>query len=99
MEALISELKGLLSPNAVLEGDDATQKAQGWSRLGVPRAIVRPGCTEEIAKILRLCHRAKVPVVPWGGKTGLVDGAFADNVIALSLERMNKVIDVDVTGA
>ncbi|MDE2467043.1 MAG: FAD-binding oxidoreductase, partial [Alphaproteobacteria bacterium] len=47
----------------------------------------------------RLCHRAKVPVVPWGGKTGLVDGAFADNVIALSLERMNKVIDVDVTGA
>ncbi len=99
MEKLISELKSVLSDGAVLEGDDAAQKAQGWTPMGVPRAVLRPGSTEEVSQALRLCHQAKVAVVPWGGKTGLVEGTFADKAIALSLERMNRVIEVDRMGA
>ena len=99
MEKLISELRSVLSEGAVLEGEEAAQKAQGWTLLGVPRAVLRPGSTEEVSQVLRLCHRAKVAVVPWGGKTGLVEGTFADKAIALSLERMNRVIDVDRLGA
>ena len=99
MKNLISELRSVLSEGAVLEGEEAAQKAQGWMLVGVPRAILRPRSTEEVSRALSLCHRAKVAVVPWGGRTGLVEGTFADKAIALSLERMNRVIEVDRMGA
>ncbi len=99
MEKLISELRSALSEGAVLEREEAAQKAQGWTPMGIPRAVLRPSSTEEVSRVLRLCHRAKIAVVPWGGKTGLVEGTFADKAIALSLERMNRVIDVDKMGA
>lgn len=99
MEKLICELRSVLSAGAVLEGEEAAQKAQGWTPMGLPRAVLRPASTEEVSQALRLCHRAKVAVVPWGGKTGLVEGTFADKAIALSLERMNRIIDVDRLGA
>ncbi|HUJ04091.1 MAG TPA: FAD-binding oxidoreductase, partial [Rhizomicrobium sp.] len=38
-------------------------------------------------------------VVPWGGRTGLVEGTLADGAIALSLERMNAILDIDTDGA
>src|SRR5208337_2228006 len=35
---------------------------------------------------------------PWGGKTGLVEGANADGAFALSLERMNRIESIDPAG-
>ena len=49
--------------------------------------------------MLRIAHAFGAPVTPWGGRTGLVDGANAQNAIALSLERMAAVEDVDVEAA
>ncbi len=37
-------------------------------------------------------------VVPWGGKTGLVEGGEADGHVALSLERMNRIEEIDTLG-
>ena len=46
--------------------------------------------------LLRLCHAAGQPVVTEGGKTGLVSGALAGpGEIALSLERMNRIEQLD----
>jgi len=36
-----------------------------------------------------------VAVTPWGGKTGLVEGTYADGILALSLDRMAAVESVD----
>ena len=49
--------------------------------------------------MLQLCHEAGQPVVPWGGCTGLVEGARADGAIALSLQRMNRIEEIDAAGA
>lgn len=99
MDDLIAKLKAALGPAGVLEGEDAAAKAQGgWSKLGTPRAVLRPASTEEVSKILKLCHAAGEGVVPWGGKTGLVEGGEADGHLALSLERMNKIEEIDVAG-
>jgi FAD/FMN-containing dehydrogenase len=51
-----------------------------------------------VSAILRLCHEARHAVVPWGGRTGLVEGTYADGAVALSLERMSRVIDIDAEG-
>jgi FAD/FMN-containing dehydrogenase len=98
MDDLIGALRNALGAEYVLEGSDAQDKARGWSRLGRPRAVVRPASTSEVSAVVRLCHAARQPVVPWGGKTGLVEGGSADDAIAISLERMNRIAEIDVAG-
>ncbi len=96
---LIAKLKVALASGSVLEGAEAMEKAQGgWSKLGTPRAVLRPSSTAEVSRILTLCHAAGEPVVPWGGKTGLVEGGEAEGHIALSLDRMNRIEEIDVAG-
>jgi FAD/FMN-containing dehydrogenase len=95
MGDLISRLKDSVGGEHVLTGADADEKSHGWSRLGKPLAIVRPASTQEVSGVVRICHAAGQPIVAWGGKTGLVEGGAADDAIALSLERMNRVEDID----
>lgn len=65
---------------------------------GKALAIVRPGSTDEVAAIVRLCNEYKVPLVPQGGNTGLVLGSVPDQsgtAIVLSLTRLNKIRQID----
>ena len=62
-------------------------------------AIVRPRSTAEVSQILRLCNEASQAVVPQGGLTGLVEGGHVHpDELALSLELMNRIEDVDEAG-
>jgi FAD/FMN-containing dehydrogenase len=95
MQVPLGQLRAALGPAGVVEGADIAERAVGWSRLGAPFAILRPASTAEVSTAVRICAQAKVPVVAWGGKTGLVEGALADGAFALSLERMNQIESVD----
>jgi FAD/FMN-containing dehydrogenase len=99
MRVPLVELRAALGTNGVLEGSEVAERAVGWSRLGLPAAILRPANTAEVSTAVRLCAGAGVPVVPWGGKTGLVDGACVDEGVALSLDRMNRVEVIDPVDA
>ena len=99
MNDLVEHLKMLLGGSAVAEGRDAAQSVFGWGRLGTPLAVARPKLTSEVSAVLQLCHGTGHPVVPWGGRTGLVEGTYADGAVALSLERMNHIVEIDAEGA
>jgi FAD/FMN-containing dehydrogenase len=101
MNDLLGRLRSLLPPGAVIDGAEvsATALTPFGRPLGTPLALVKPGSTAEVSAILRLCHAADQPVVPWGGKTGLVDGAVAAGAVALSLERMNRIEEIDPVAA
>lgn len=100
MDSLLADLEALLGVEHVLTGAAATGWAfSPWTRLGAPRAILRPVTTQEVSGILRLAHAAGAAVVPWGGRTGLVDGAFAEDALALSLDRMAAIEEIDPVGA
>ncbi|WP_319824544.1 FAD-binding oxidoreductase [Thalassovita sp.] len=61
---------------------------------GQAAAVVAPGTTEEVAKVLQLANSARVGVVPYGGGTGLVGGQVMPGgplPILLSLERMTRI--------
>jgi FAD/FMN-containing dehydrogenase len=61
-------------------------------------AVVRPNSAEQVAQIVAACAQWRVPLVPQGGKTGLVLGGVPDqsgHAIVLSLARLNKVRSVD----
>jgi FAD/FMN-containing dehydrogenase len=60
--------------------------------------LVRPGTTEEVAEVVRLCAEARVPLVPQGGNTGLVAGGIpfeGGEEVVLSLGRMNRIRELD----
>jgi FAD/FMN-containing dehydrogenase len=65
-----------------------------------PQALILPQTTEDVAAALRLCHEHRQPVVTQGGLTGLAGGAHPQTgEIALSLERMNGVEEIDAASA
>lgn len=96
MSNILDELAAAVGPQSLLVGDQLRDKAfTRWSRIGNPLAVTRPRSTDEVAAILRAANKARHPVVPWGGLTGLVDGAYAQDAIALSLERMARIEAID----
>ncbi len=96
MTRLLDHISAALGPGGVLEGQAALDVAKSpWTRLGAPAAVLRPCSTAEVALILRSANDAGMAVVPWGGRTGLVDGTYAEGALALSLERMNAIEDID----
>jgi FAD/FMN-containing dehydrogenase len=61
-------------------------------------AVLRPGGTEEVAALVRLCAQHLVPIVPQGGNTGLVLGSVPDTsgkAVLVSLTRLNRIRAVD----
>ncbi len=61
--------------------------------------LLKPSSTEQVSKVMALCTKGHIAVVPQGGNTGLVGGQipFHGEVI-LSTERLNKIRAVDIKG-
>ena len=60
------------------------------------QAVVFPNTNEEISKIVSLCNEHKVPLVPFGTGTSLEGHAVGNkDGITISLENMNKIIEVN----
>tara|TARA_Y100000996_G_scaffold97328_1_gene69818 strand:- start:1094 stop:2467 length:1374 start_codon:yes stop_codon:yes gene_type:complete len=61
------------------------------------KAVVFPESNEEVSEILKICNEYKIPVVPFGTGTSL-EGHVVGNQsgITISLEKMNKVLSVNV---
>ena len=60
--------------------------------------VLRPSSTQEVSRILAIANETRTTIVPQGGNTGLVGGQLpfeTGNEIVLSLDRMNRIRDVD----
>lgn len=78
-DSFVDRLCKVLRKGSVLTGTDIDSRYYhdlAGKPVAQPRAVVRPRTTEDVAALLRLCHREKVPVVTQGGMTGLVRGAL-----------------------
>jgi glycolate oxidase len=61
-----------------------------------PAAVVLPRTTEQVSAVVRLAHRAGLPVVARGAGTGLSGGAIAQaGGIIISLTRMTRILEVN----
>ncbi|MFW6160738.1 MAG: FAD-binding oxidoreductase [Acidobacteriota bacterium] len=62
----------------------------------LPEVVVKPASTAEVSRVMELAVKEKFPVTPRGGATGLCGGCVpSKGGIVLSLERMNRVLEVD----
>ena len=64
-----------------------------WS--GTTPLLVLPRSTAEVSAVVGVCAASDVAITPQGGNTGLVGGQIPQGEILLSLERMNRVRDVE----
>ncbi|MDQ0509802.1 FAD-binding oxidoreductase [Ancylobacter amanitiformis] len=62
---------------------------------GQTPAVLRPGSTQEVAFIVEACAAAGIAVVPQGGNTGLVGGQVPFGEVLLSLQRLDRIRQVD----
>jgi FAD/FMN-containing dehydrogenase len=65
---------------------------------GVAECVVRPASAAEVSRVVAVCAREGVAVVPQGGNTGLCGGSVPAGLkreIVLSLSRMNRIRALD----
>ena len=93
-EEFINDLKRGLSPGAVVAVPDSylLEPRSRWR--GISSTLVLPQNVKEVSVIVSLANAKNIPIIPYGGGTGLVGGQIQDkgpSGILLSLERMNKI--------
>jgi len=63
---------------------------------GLPLAVALPSSTEEVATIMRVATKHRVPVVPRGAGSGLSGGsAGIEGALTVALTRMNRIVEID----
>ncbi len=98
-EQIQLELKNLLNSRFSTSESTRANYARGEDTYDpvLSKAVVFPETNEEVSKILSLCNKHKIPVVPFGTGTSLEGNVVGnDKGITISLEKMNKVLSVNV---
>ena len=93
------ELKKILHDRISTSESTRTTYARGEDTYDpiLSKAVVFPESNEEVSKILSLCNKNKIPVVPFGTGTSLEGNVVGnDKGITISLEKMNKILSVNV---
>ncbi len=61
-----------------------------------PLCVVLPASTGEVQKVVLLANEEMVPIIPYGGGSGLMGGAISlQPGIVLDLRRMDRVLEID----
>jgi glycolate oxidase len=61
-----------------------------------PSAVVWPGNTEDVVKVMKYAYENSIPVVPRGAGTGMTAGAVpSKGSIIISFEKMNRILEID----
>ncbi|GAX10681.1 hypothetical protein FisN_14Lh192 [Fistulifera solaris] len=99
---IFSEILGH-NPSLLLQASDPIVHAASTDWTGhywqaPARLLLRPQTTAQISALLAHCHQRRLPVVPQGGKTGLVGGSVptvAHEEIILQLQYLNQITALD----
>lgn len=98
LQAVINDLAPLYGDRIHLSRAVREQHGQGEDSYGVmaPDVVIYPFCTEEVAQIVKLCHRYRIPVIPYGTGTSVEGHLLATRGgICLDLSEMDQVLAVN----
>ena len=104
--ALIREFAGIVGlAHVLVDANDIAPFLTDWRGRysGSALCVIRPGNTDEVARVVAACAAAGVAIVPQGGNTGLVGGAAPLGTqaeprgeVVVSLGRLNRVHAIDL---
>jgi len=99
-EDIVKELESILgSKNVILD----EEKMENYSHdetpeeyAHMPEVVITPTSAEQISEVMKLANKHLIPVTPRGAGSGLSGGAIPSfGGILLSVEKMNKVLEID----
>lgn len=94
------ELLSIVGDKYLHEDNQArvTHSYDGTAMLqALPDAVIYPGSTEEVSKIMRVLNRHCIPLVSRGSGTNLCGGTVpVQGGIVMVMHRMNRIIEVDL---
>ena len=96
--SFLSELKKIVGEKHSLSdresltvyGYDSTPELES-----LPGVVLLPGTTDEVVRIMRLCHDAGVSVTPRGSGTNLSGGSLSAGGVVVQTSRLNKLLEID----
>ncbi|OGA65010.1 MAG: hydroxyacid dehydrogenase [Betaproteobacteria bacterium RIFCSPLOWO2_12_FULL_68_20] len=100
-DSFLAELASIVGPPHVLtDPRDTAPYFTDWRKQysAAAECVARPAQTGEVARVVELCAREGVAIVPQGGNTGLSGGSVPSGKgreMVLALSRMNRIRDID----
>ena len=99
---VVAELRAIVGDKHVIFGDNEKLEAYSHDEIAdphyahMPECVVRPDGAAEIAAIMKLANRYRIPVTPRGAGSGLSGGAVPlHGGIVLLCDRMNRILEID----
>ncbi len=95
---ILDELCSIVGPRNVLttKEDVFCYSFDPSAVKAMPDAVVFPGSTEEVAGVLKIANRERIPIVPRGGGSNLCGGVVPTRGgIVLPTQRMNRITEID----
>jgi FAD/FMN-containing dehydrogenase len=107
-EEIVGKLAKIVAPKYITTDEDRLDE-MSWDALSegrlhpakrpevtLPFCSVLPASTDEVRQIVLLANEKRVPIIPYGGGSGLMGGALSIQAgIVVDLRRMEQILDVD----
>ena len=108
-EKLLEGLNKILDKDSIIEDESVRrqrstdlyalrlyQKHIGWEPI-LPSLVLKPKNTVEVSEALKFCNENNIPVVPYGGGSGVLAGAetVRKDTIVIDLERLNEIGEIN----
>ncbi len=97
--AVRSEIAGVVGARYVFDRDEE-KRAYSYDASLIrarPDLVCVPGSAEEVAAVVRVAHRHRVPFVARGAGTGIAGGSIPiEGGIVIALTRLNRILEVNI---
>ncbi|MFB0563598.1 MAG: FAD-binding oxidoreductase [Candidatus Lokiarchaeia archaeon] len=96
MENVVGE-DNISQDPAILEGYafQPFHKAASGAWIPRPEAVGLPSTTEEVQKIVKICHKFKIKFKAHSTGWGAMGGPGSEGVLQIDLRRMNRIVKID----
>jgi glycolate oxidase len=98
LKSLADEFRSIVGNEWLLDTpeDLATYSYDGFLPEFKPDAVIIPGSTDEISKIMCLANREKINIIPRGAGTNITGNSVARRGgMIIAFHRMNKILEID----
>lgn len=110
----LKEIRDALSSEDIISTDAEDLHAHGYSEWSstnpenLPVAVAYPRSTEDVSIIAKICHKYRVPIIPYSGGSSLegnfsapfggisVDFAYMDKILQFNKDDMDVVVQPSI---
>ncbi|HAV62870.1 MAG TPA: FAD-binding oxidoreductase, partial [Verrucomicrobiales bacterium] len=98
-ENLLQRLRGIVGDDGVISHPHEllVYECDAYTiEKNLPNAVVLPRTTEETVKVVKLCAKHGLPIIPRGAGTSLSGAVLAvEGGVMITMSRMNRVLKID----